>query len=301
MSRFSSSTLDLSRFPPPLAIRGLDYEGILSARLASLQTRFEAAGLEIDTLGLESEPTVIIEQSDAYRELLALAAINDAVRATMIAFALGADLDHLAAFYGVARRVIVAASGSDPDVMEPHSEFRRRVLLAPEAFSSAGAPGGYVFHALGSDPRVLNVDVWSPMPGHVNVAVQSREGDGLAPVDLVDAVRAHLSREDIKPLTDILSVRSVVNVAYEVVGVGYVLPGPDAAAVRDQAVTAIEAMAAVRRTPSRDVPRSAIFDAASVGPMDKVILTFPAVDIARDFGEVAVLSAIIFEVISYDG
>jgi phage-related baseplate assembly protein len=301
MSRFSSSTLDLSRFPPPLAIRGLDYERILSERLASLQTRFEAAGLEIDTLGLESEPAVIIEQSDAYRELLALAAINDAVRSTMIAFALGADLDHLSAFYGVARRVIAAAAGSDPAVMETDREFRRRVLLAPEAFSSAGSPGGYVYHALGSDPRVLNVDVWSPMPGHVNVAVQSREGDGVAPVDLVEVVRAHLSRDDIKPLTDILSVRSVVNIGYQVAGVGYVLPGPDATAVRDQAVAAIEAMAAVRRTPSRDVPRSAVFDAASVGPMDKVILTSPALDIARDFGEVAVLTSIDFEVVSYDG
>ena len=301
MSRFASSTLDLSRFPPPLAIRGVDYEAILAARLASLQSRFDAAGLDIDALGLESEPAVIIEQSDAYRELLALSAVNDAVRDTMIAFAAGADLDHLAAFFGVMRRVITEATNSEPAVMETDAELRRRTLLAPEAFSSAGAPGGYVFHALGADPRVLNVDVWSPMPGHVNVAVQSREGDGAAPADLVEAVRAHLSREDIKPLTDILSVRSVVNVPYDVAGVGYVLPGPDALAVRDQAVEAIKAMAAQRRTPSRDLPRSAVIDAASVGAMDKVIISSPASDIARAYGEVAVLNSIDFEVVSYDG
>ncbi|MFG6501255.1 baseplate J/gp47 family protein [Sulfitobacter sp. 1A15106] len=301
MSRFSSSTLDLSRFPAPLAIRGLDYEAILAERLAGLQSRFDAAGLEIDALGLESEPAVIIEQSDAYRELLALSAVNDAVRDTMIAFAGGADLDHLAAFYGVMRRVITEATNSAPAVMETDAELRRRTLLAPEAFSSAGAPGGYVFHALGADTRVLNVDVWSPMPGHVNVAVQSREGDGAAPDDLLDAVRAHLSREDIKPLTDILSVRSVVNVPYDVVGTGYVLPGPDALAVRDQTVESIKAMAAQRRTPSRDLPRSAVIDAASVGAMDKVIVSSPAADIARDYGEVAVLNSINFEVVSYDG
>ena len=301
MSRFSSSTLDLSRFPPPLAIRGLDYEGILSARLEALQARFDAADIEVNALGLETEPAVIIEQSDAYRELLALSAVNDAVRGTMIAFATGTDLEHLAAFYGVVRRVITEASGSALAVMEADGELRRRTLLAPEAFSSAGAPGGYVFHALGADPRVLNVDVWSPMPGHVNVAVQSREGDGAAPEDLLEAVRAHLSREDIKPLTDILSVRSVVNVPYDVVGTGYVLPGPDALAVRDQAIAAIEAMAAQRRTPSRDLPRSAVFEAASVGAMDKVILSSPAVDIARAYGEVAVLNSVDFGVVSYDG
>lgn len=301
MSRFSSSTLDLSRFPPPLAIRGLDYEAILSARLADLQSRFDAAGIEVDTLGLESEPAVIIEQADAYRELLALSSVNDAVRNTMIAFATGADLEHLGAFYGVSRRVITEATNSAPAVMETDAELRRRTLLAPEAFSSAGAPGGYVFHALGADPRVLNVDVWSPMPGHVSVAVQSREGDGSAPEDLVEAVRAQLAREDIKPLTDILSVRSVENVPYDVVGVGYVLPGPDALAVQEQAIAAIEAMAAQRRTPSRDLPRSAIFDAASVGPMDKVIISSPANDIARAYGEVAVLNSIDFEVVSYDG
>ena len=246
------------------------------------------------------DDSLIGDDKEVLEDLVA-AAVNDAVRDTMIAFAGGADLDHLAAFYGVMRRVITEASSSAPAVMETDAELRRRTLLAPEAFSSAGAPGGYVFHALGADPRVLNVDVWSPMPGHVNVAVQSREGDGAAPDDLLDAVRAHLSREDIKPLTDILSVRSVVNVPYDVVGTGYVLPGPDALAVRDQAVEAIKAMAAQRRTPSRDLPRSAVIDAASVGAMDKVIVSSPAADIARDYGEVAVLNSIDFEVVSYDG
>ncbi|PWE52280.1 baseplate assembly protein, partial [Metarhizobium album] len=187
--RFSASTLDLSRFPVPLAIRGIDFENILRQRKTRLSELFTAADIPYDVSQLEADPAVILEETDAYRELLVIAAINDAVRAVMVAFAVDADLDHLAAFYGVSRRVITPATSNTPAVLESNEEFRRRVLLAPEAFSTAGAHGAYVFHALSADPRVLNVDVWSPAPGEVTVAVQSREGDGLAPTDLVAAVR----------------------------------------------------------------------------------------------------------------
>src|SRR5690606_24987794 len=117
-------------------------------------------------------PGIILQQADAYRELLAYAAINDAVRSVMIAFAVGADLDHMAAYYGVTRRIITPAAGSTAAVLESDAEFRRRALFAPEAMAAAGPHGAYVLHALTADPRVLNVDVWSPDPGKVTVAVQ---------------------------------------------------------------------------------------------------------------------------------
>ena len=302
MTRFSAETLDLSRFPAPLAIRGIDYEAILSARKSRFVEIATSKGLAYDVQGLETDPVVIVEETDAYREMLVVAAVNDAVRAVMIAFAIGADLEHLAAFYGVSRRIVgYETTGDLAPILESDDELRRRTLLAPEAFAAAGPRGAYVFHALSADPRVVNVDVWTSGPGKVEVAVQSREGDGAAPDDLVEAVRARLHRDDIKPLTDMVSVRSIANIPYQVIGTGYVLPGPDPIAVRDQAIAAIEAMAISRRTPARDVPRSAVFAAASVGPMDKVVLDQPVADVARGYGEVALLTAVDFKVVSYAG
>lgn len=301
MTRFSAATLDLSRYPAPLAIRGIDYEGLLAERKSRLVSLFTAADIEFDEEGLETPTPIILQETDAYRELLAYAQVNDAVRAVMIAFATGTDLDHLAAFYGVARLVITPASGSTPAVMEGDEPFRRRVLLAPEAFAAAGPRGAYIYHALTSDSRVLNVDVWKPAPGEVIVAVQSREGDGTASGDLIAAVRAYLHQDKIKPLTDVVTVRSIVNHRFSIDLDAYVQSGPDPLLIRTEIISAVSAMVAGRRTPARDMPRSAIIAAAQLGAVDKVTLTAPAVDIARGYGEVAVLENLTVRVSTYDG
>lgn len=292
MSRFSSIALDLSRFPPPLAIRGIDYEAILAERKARFVELMKARRGDYNVESLVSDTAVELQETDAGREMLALIRVNDAVRSVMVAFATGTDLDHLAAFYGITRRVIVLASGSTPQVLESDAEFRRRVLLAPEAFAAAGPPGAYIYHALSADPRVLNVDVWSPDPGDVALAIQSREGDGLAPPDLVEAVRARIMHTYIKPLTDVVTVRSVTNHGYSVDLDAFILRGPDPLAVHGLIENSVLATAASRRTPARDMPRSALTAAAQLSMVDRVLLGSPVDDIAMGYGEVPVINGL---------
>ncbi len=311
MTRFSAITLDLSRFPPPLALRDVDYEAFLADRLARLQTLMQAGGIDFDVTGLETDPAVILQETDAYRELLAYAAINDAVKAGLIAFATGADLDHLGLTSALGlpsgqrdsmlRRIIVPATVNAPAVMEGDAEYRRRLLLAPEAYATAGTAGSYIFHALWADARVLNADVWTPAPGEVTVAIQSREGDGAAPDDLVEAVRSHLTRKDIKPLTDVVTVRSVENVGFVVSLDAYILPGPDPLAVEAAIRQSVLKMTASRRTPARDMPRSAIVGAAQLDIVDKITLATPVADIARGYGEVPVMTNLDVRVHNHDG
>lgn len=311
MSRFSAVTLDLSRFPAPLAIRDIDYEGIVAERLDRLKALMEAAGIPFNVGNLKSDPAVIHQEDDGFRELLAYAAINDTYKAGLVAFAAGSNLDHLGltAALGLPsgqrdsmlRRVIVPATESAPAVMESDAEYRRRLLLAPEAYATAGTAGGYLFHALWADARVLNADVWCPSPGKVIVAVQSREDDGTAPPDLIQTVRAHLTRTDIKPLTDVVTVRSVTNVAYSVSLDAYILPGPDPVAVEDAIRLSVMKMAAARKTPARDMPRSALVAAAQLDIVDRVSLVEPAADQARGYGEVPVMTSLAVRVQTYDG
>lgn len=292
MSRFTAVGLDLSRLDTPLAIRGLDYELVLSERLAYLRGLLDAAGIGYDALGDESDAGTKLQETDAYRELLGINAINDAVRGRLIAFATGADLDHLGAFYRTPRH---------PG--EGDEDYRRRIILAPEAFSSAGTPGAYMYHALAADPRVRHADVWTPEPGSgkVIVAIQSREGRGQAPDDLIKIVHAHLSADDIKPVTDILTVRSAVIVDYSVSVTAYVLPGPSPSAVRDDIEASITAMGLMRKTPARDVPLSAVIAAASIGPVDRVVVHSPTADVATGRGEVPNLTGVAVAVEVYDG
>lgn len=289
-NRFSAVSLDLSRLAAPVAIRGMDYETILADRLTRLKAIFDAAGIDYNADSLESDPVAKLQETDAYRELITIGAINDSVRSVMIAFAVGSDLDQLGAFYATAR-----LSG------ESDADYRRRVLLAPEAFSAAGTVGAYTYHALASSPDVRHVDVWSPAAGQVVVAVQSKIGSGRASDELVETVRSYLSREDIKPLTDVLNVRSCSIIDFSIDLTAYVIRGPAPDAVKAQITDAINAMVLSRKTPARDVPISAILAAAHVGAVDKVVVKTPVADVATGSGEVANLLAVNVKVVEYDG
>lgn len=273
----------------------------MEERIARLEVIFQERGIPYDVGSLESDKAIVIEESDAFRELLALTSINDAVKAGLVAFATGADLEHLAAFYGISRRVITPATGSATAVMESDDELRRRTLLAPEAFATAGTHGGYVFHALTSDTRVVNADVWSPAPGEVTVALQARTGLAEADAQIVEAVRAHLHRSDIKPLTDVVSVRSVTTHDYAIDVTVYCKPGPDPVAVKALVEDSLARRAIALRLPREAVPLSAIIAAASVGPVDRVVVAEPLADVVMGNGQLAVCTGITVKVETHDG
>ncbi|MCO5059633.1 MAG: baseplate J/gp47 family protein [Rhizobiaceae bacterium] len=311
MSRYSAIALDLSRFPPPLAIRGLSYEAILAERRRALVAEFAALGRVYDVETIESDWAGILQRVGGYRELLAYAAINDTVKSLLIAFATGTDLDHLGLTSSLhlpqphrelmLRRVIVAASGATPAVMESDDEYRRRLLLAPEAYAASGTEGGFLFHALSADPGVINADVWSPSLGVVQIAVQARDGLAAASEELVEKVRAHMHRKDVKPLTDMVSVRSVSTHDYAIAATVFIRPGPDPVAVNVAVEDSLAAMAASRRVPGRDVPVSAVVAAATVGPVDRVLVEQPAADVVMEPGELAVCTGITVNVEMHDG
>src|SRR5262245_34679611 len=126
------ATIDLAAFPPPEAIETLDFEVILAAVMADAQARFDLAGIAYDVGGLETDPVKIVAEAASYRELLLRARINDAIRANLLAFARGADLDHLAAFYDAAR---MPAEGDD--------RFRLRIQLIIQGRSTGGTEPRY--------------------------------------------------------------------------------------------------------------------------------------------------------------
>ncbi|MFA7604027.1 MAG: baseplate J/gp47 family protein [Novosphingobium sp.] len=312
MSRFTAITLDLSRFPPPLALRGLSYETILAERRRALVEEFAGAGRVYDVETIESDWAVILQRLDAKRELLVGFRINDVIKAGLIAFATGADLDHLGLTSSLhlpaphremmMRRVIVPASGGAAAVMEGDDEYRRRLLLAPEAYATAGTEGGYLYHALSADVGVINADVWADAAaGTAHVAIQAREGLAGASDDLVEKVRSHLHRRDVKPLTDVVSVRSVTVHEYAIKVIVYIRPGPDPAAVRAAVGDSLAAMVAGRRMPGRDVPKSAISAAATVGPVDRVVVQQPLSDVVMGRGELAVCTGVEIAVETHDG
>ncbi len=271
------SAIDLSLLPVPDVVETLDFEVILAAMKADLAARApELAAV----LALESEPVVKLLQVCAYRELLLRARVNDAAQAVTLARAVGADLDNLAALFGVVRLVISPGNPSAippvPPTLESDTDLRRRAQLALEGFSTAGPEGAYVFHALSASADVLDASAVSPSPGDVLVTVLSRTGSGAAPAPLLATVAAALNAEDVRPLCDNVVVQSAAIVSYAITATLYFYPGPDSAVVLAAAQAAATAYAAAQHRIGRDVTLSGLFAALHQPGVQRVQLTSPA-------------------------
>ena len=272
----SSTAVDLSRLPAPTVVEQLSYEAILAAMIARVQTLLPAFDATV-----ESDPAVNILQAAAYRELLLRQDFNDRLRQVMVAYATGANLDHLAALLGVTRLVLVEADPENgiEEQLESDNALRERLVLAPEGFSVAGPEAAYIFHARSADGDVLDASATSPDPGEVIVTVLSRVGDGTASAPLLEAVEAVVNGQAIRPLTDLVTVQSAEIVDFEVEAVLTLFSGPDPDLVRETALANLEAWWAGARRLGRDIVRSAIFAALHVPGVQKVTLTQPAADI----------------------
>lgn len=279
MSAFAA--VDLSRLPAPDVVEPLDYEAILAAMLADLRQRDPS----FDAL-TEADPAYKLLEVCAYRELLLRQRVNSAARAVMLAYAGGADLDQLGALLDVQRLVLDPgdphALPPRPPVVESDADFRRRIQLAPQRFSVAGPSGAYVYHALAAHPDVLDASATSPTPGDVLVTVLARSGDGLPGADVLAAVLATLTADDVRPLTDHVNVQPAQIVPYTIAATLYTRPGPDASVVLAEAHARLQAYVDSVRRLGHDVPRSGLYAALHAEGVQRVELASPASDLILD-------------------
>ncbi len=272
----SFSGVDLSRLPPPTVIEALDFETIYAQALAQFQTYFPTFDATV-----ESDPVVKILQLFAYRELVLRQRVNDAARAVMPAYAVGADLDALAALLGLERFVL---DPGDPEneirpTLEADDDLRRRMVLAPEGLSVAGPEGSYIFHALSADGDVLDASAVSPTPGDVLVTVLSRTGDGTPAPEVLAAVENRLTDKSIRPLTDNVTVQGADVVDFSITATMTFLSGPDRSLVLAEAQARLNSHLAATLRLGRDVTRAGIIAALHPEGVQNIALASPAADI----------------------
>lgn len=282
MTNFTA--IDLSKLPAPKVIEELSFETIFQ----DILNDFLARNPNYSTL-LESDPAMILLEVCAYRELLLRNRINEAAKATMLAYATGSDLENLAVFFGVQK-----LDGETDD------RLRQRTQLALEGFSTAGPKGAYIFHALSVSSEIKSVSVKSPEPGKVLVTILSNNGNGIVADDLLNNVLRKLTDDDIRPLTDFVTVQKTQIINYSVEAIITVYPGPSSALVKIEAKAALEKFVNERHAIGKVVAISGIYDALHVDGVKKVELVQPLNDVITTNEQAAYCANISISVITDD-
>ena len=115
------------------------------------------------------------------------------------------------AYVASTRNVSASMLGSD---VETDDRYRARIQLAPESYTCAGPIGAYRHHALRVHQDIAEAAVWSPEPGCVDVRPVMSGGE-LPSADVLEAVRRALSADDVRPLTDNVTVQAPELVTYD--------------------------------------------------------------------------------------
>jgi len=288
-STSASTTVDLSRLDPPTIVEQLDYEAILARLIAKVQALLPAFDATVD-----SDPAVKVLQVAAYEQFLQRQDFNERLVGRLVAYATESTLDHIGASIGVARRIITAANATTgaAATYEDDDSYRQQIVLGPEGFATAGPELAYVKHAKDAGGEVLDASATSPAPGEVLITVLDRGGDGTASDELLEAVRLIVTDKKVRPVGDLVTVASAVQVRFAVTAAIFTFAGPDAALILASAQASLAAYLARNRKLGRDITLSGLYAALTVEGVQRVALAAPAADVVCDLTQAALCTAI---------
>lgn len=239
-----------------------------------VRTRSPTAAAKLE-ISLENESELLTMAIEAF--CLRLQAqerkYNAQIMQMLAWWATGTNLDARLADMGLERQLLDPGDPNAfppvPAVYESDDDARLRYYLAPHA-PAAGSRAQYrrEVHTLGERPIVSIESTTAGVvtvtytfakdgyaaqvkdgngrrigPGQVMVTVLSRTGDGTAGPELLDAVRKHFARDDVKPETDSVAVQSAKIITYKIRAIAYINPGPDAGLTEAAAEAQLQAYA----------------------------------------------------------
>ncbi len=290
--------INLTDLPAPEVIEVFSYEELF----ASKSKKFRELMPEYEGLAFKSDPVVKLLELMTYEEMILRTRINTAAKSLLLAFSNGNDLAHLSADFNIERQII---KKGDPNatppieaVFEDDNMFRLRRQLAPEGLTTAGSDGSYLFHTIsaGAAPKTFKVEspeagklvvtyeykkpgfgakvkhssVDSPEPGQILVTILAHENNGIADQKLIDAVTKHLKDDDIRPLSESVSVIAGDNLNFSIKAKIYIYEGPSAQLVKTKAYEDLQNFVTSRHMLGEIVTSSGIDAALSVAGVQKV-------------------------------
>lgn len=179
--------------------------------------------------------------------------------------------------------VTAYAGGSD---QESDEAVRGRIALSFEDQTTAGSANSYKLHALKSDARIDDINVFSSTAGTVDVIVHSLSGVDATMLSRVDSAT---SGDTVRPLTDTVLIRAASVINYSVNAVLKISESSDSTATLNEAKVRLEQrLNAVKIGDS--VTIGSIISALSVDGVLDVTLNAPTATVAVTREEVAVVT-----------
>lgn len=285
-----SKLIDLSKLPAPDCVTPVDFAAELN-NLLDLYTAGMRVQLDDHTFPrpLVSDPAYQILSTVAYRLGLQRQSINEACQATMLAYALGSDLDEIGATFGVARLD-----------QETDARFRLRIQMAIESWTTAGSRGSYEYHILSASPQILDVyldrpefsrlagaepgqillgvisDARLPEPLPGDVAITLLLADDADQTEINGLVMSAINADDVIPITDNPQVLAADVIEYSVEATVYCYPGPSTAPIITAAEQDLASYVAEHYRLGHDIAVSGLHQAAHQAGVQRVALNIGA-------------------------
>ncbi|SEI12615.1 baseplate J/gp47 family protein [Pseudomonas fuscovaginae UPB0736] len=228
---------------------------------------------------------------------------NARIKQMLAWWATGSNLDARLADMGLERQLLdpgdPTAFPPIPPLYESDDDARLRYYLAPHAPAAGSrmqyrrevftlgerpsvkventSPGvvavTYTFDPDGYAAQVKDGNGRRTAPGEVMVTVLARSGDGTPSAELLDRVRSHFSRPDVRPETDLVSVQGAEIKNYKIRVVARINGGPDSGLTQLAAVRQLQAYAeACHRLEGRVEPSWIDYTLHSAGAVQVEIL-----------------------------
>lgn len=175
-------------------------------------------------------------------------------------------------------------AGDDGADQATDDEFYELMRASQDAFSTAGAKGGYIYFAKQVSTEIADVVANSPSDGAVDLYVLMDDGT-IATTEIKNAVLAACNADTVRPLTDKVSVKDPQKMSYNITFTYYV--------PKDSPLSSTEIKAAVDRAVEeytawqcgklgRDINPSVLIGKLMQTGIKRVALTSPTFTVLRD-------------------
>lgn len=178
------------------------------------------------------------------------------------------------AYIGECTNITVTAGGL---TRETDEAFADRIYLSPANYSVAGPESAYIYFTKLAYPGVEDVKVTSPSECEVDIRVIGENGELLSE-EICQRIEDYINSEEIKPLTDTVTVSSPDTVSYDIEMTYYINRSETASVSTIQAAITAAVQKYVRwqsEKIGRDIEPSKLIEYVMAAGAKRVTVTYP--------------------------